>query len=78
MRNRAYRRNVEKLSIKRQKIINNIIKNYNFTDEQVKVNQDHTINWWSNEFWTDSYKKHYVRKCRHQLKNEIKNLNYIF
>ena len=72
VRNRAWRRNVEKLSLKRRKIINNVVKNYNFTDEQVKVNQDHVINWWSNEYWIDSYKKKCNRKRRHKLKYKIK------
>jgi hypothetical protein len=72
MRNRAYRRNVEKLTLKRRKIINNIIKKYNFTDEQVKVHQDHAINWMSNEFWACSYKKKCIRKRRYQLKSQLK------
>ena len=72
MRNRAWRRNVEQLSLKRRKIINNVVKNYNFTDEQVKVNQDHPINWMSNEWWAVSYKKKCNRKRRHELKYKIK------
>lgn len=74
MRNRAYRRNAERLSLKRRKIINNIIKNYGFTDEQVKVYQDHPINWMSNEWWSYSYKKKCNRKRRHEFKNEIKKI----
>lgn len=74
MRSRAYRRAAEKLSLKRRKVINNVVRNYSFTDEQVKVYKDHSINWWSNEFWTDSYKKRCIRKRRRQLKNEIKKL----
>ena len=71
-RNRAYRRNVEKLSLKRRKFINNSVKDYRFTDEQVKVNKDHAINWWSNEWWTYSFKKQRIRKIRRDLKNKLK------
>lgn len=74
MRSRAYRRAAEKLSLKRRKVINNVVKNYGFTDEQVKVYKDHAINWWSNEFWADSYKKRCIKKRRRQLKNEIKKI----
>ncbi|MBR6907093.1 hypothetical protein IKN40_00935 [bacterium] len=73
-RTKAYRRNAEKLSLKRRKFINNSVKNYEFTDEQVKVNKDHAINWWSNEWWTESIKKKRIRKIRHDLKNELNNI----
>ena len=71
-RNRAYRRNVEKLSLKRRKFINNSVKDYGFTDEQVKVNKDHAINWWSNEWWIYPIKKQRIRKIRRNLKNKLK------
>lgn len=71
-RNRAYRRNVEKLSLKRRKFITNSVKDYKFTDEQVKVYKDHAINWWSNEWWSYSLKKKRIRKIRRDLKNKLK------
>ena len=78
MRNRVYRRIVEKLSLKHRKFINNIVYNYNYADEQVKVNQDRAINWMSNEWWSYPPKKKRSRNRRHQfklqLKKEINNL----
>ena len=71
-RNRAYRRYVEKLSLKRCKFINNSVKHYGFTDEQIKVYKDHAINWWSNEWWSYSLKKKRIRKIRRDLKNKLK------
>jgi len=71
MRNRAYRRNVESLHLAKRKRIINIIKEWGLTDEQIKVGQDHAVNWMSNEWWADSYKKKCNRKRRHEFKRNI-------
>lgn len=72
MRNKAYRRFTESLALKRRKIIINKIKNWNLTDEQIKVGLDSVVNWMSNEWWVNSYKKKFNRKRRHESKYKIK------
>ena len=37
MRNKAYRRFTESLTLKRRKVIINTIKKWNLTDEQIKI-----------------------------------------
>ena len=50
MRNKAYRRFTESLALKRRKVIVNKIKNWNLTDEQIKIGLDSVVNWMSNEW----------------------------
>lgn len=72
MRNKAYRRFTESLTLKRRKVIVNKIKNWNLTDEQIKVGLGSVVNWMSNEWWVNSYKKKFNHKRRHELKYKIK------
>lgn len=72
MRNKAYRRFTENLALKRRKVIVNTIKKWNLTNEQIKVRLDSVVNWMSNEWWVDSYKKKCNRKRRYELKYKIK------
>jgi len=71
MRGKAYRRTAEKLTLARRKVITNIVKRWNLTDEQIKVGLDYTVNWMSNEWWTDFNKKKCNRKRCHEQKNNI-------
>ena len=72
MRNKAYRRFAESLTLKRRKVIVNKIKNWNLTDEQIKVRLDSVVNWMPNEWRVNSYKKKFNRKRRRELKYKIK------
>ena len=72
MRNKEYRRFTENLALKHRKVIINTIKKWNLTDEQIKVRLDSVVNWMSNEWWVDSYKKKCNRKRGHEVKYKIK------
>lgn len=71
MRNRAWRRTIENIKFLKRKRIVNGAHDYKYTDEQVKVYQDTAVNWMSNEWWSDSYKKKCNRKRRREMKYNI-------
>lgn len=73
-RDKNYRREVKYLHfLKRKKLINGGIRNWNLTDEQIKVTMEAPVNWMSNEWWYVNKKRQYARRTRHSIKNELKN-----